>query len=179
MKFTPTWMNYLFFIGVTLMLFFLQPRPTTGTSSSAAFSFWRFLDDLVCHVPCAKRSVRCQVTDLSYTMIDWVIPLLGAGTELVPDAHGLVNLPEALPPFIIFPLNCQATLLLPNLQGFCCPLADSNSSVPGPGVDLLSRHLDCISIWDNWYWQAAGITLHLRFSTVLSEWVVDIKSSLL
>jgi hypothetical protein len=75
--------------------------------------------------------------------------LLVAGALLVDDAHGLGNLPDALPHCIIYPLCCQATLILPNPTGFCCTLADSNTGVLGPDADLKSRHLDCISICDD------------------------------
>ena len=82
-------------------------------------------------------------------MIDYEIPLLGAGALLVDDAHGLGNLPDALPHIIIHPLCCQATLILPNPHCFCCAFADSNTGVFGPDVDLTRRHLDCISIFDD------------------------------
>jgi len=104
---------------------------------------------LVCHVPFSKRPFGLQFTDSSNATIGEEIPLLGAGALSVDDAHGLGNLPDALPHFIIYPLCCQAILILPNPHGFCCPLADSNTSVLGPDVDLKSRHLDCISICDN------------------------------
>jgi hypothetical protein len=45
-------------------------------------------------------------------------------------------------------LCCQATHILPNPHGFCCPLADSNTSALGPDVDLQSQHVDVISICD-------------------------------
>ena len=79
-------------------------------------------------------------------MIDYEIPLLGAGALLVDDGHALGNLPDTLPDFIIYPLYCHATLILPNPGGFCCPLADSNTGVLGRDADLLSRHMDYISI---------------------------------
>ena len=82
-------------------------------------------------------------------MIDYAIPLLGAGALLVDDAHVLRNLPDALPHFIIYPLCCQATLMLPNPDGFCFSLAGSNTGILGPDADLKSWHLDCISIFND------------------------------
>ena len=104
---------------------------------------------LVCHVPFSKGPFGLQFTNSSNAMIDWEIPLLAAGALLVDEAHGLGNLPDALPHFIIHPLCCQATLILPNPHGICWPMADSNTGVLGPDVDLKSRHLDCISICDD------------------------------
>lgn len=77
-----------------------------------------------------------DVTGSSDATMNWEVPLLGACAYLVTDAHGLGTLPEALPHFIIFPLSCQPTLLLPNPHDFCCPLADSNNGILGPEVDF-------------------------------------------
>jgi hypothetical protein len=52
------------------------------------------------------------------------------------DVYGLCNLPDMLPHFIIYPLCCQATLNMPNPHGFGYPLADFNTSIPSPDVDL-------------------------------------------
>jgi len=111
--------------------------------------FLTIVVSLVCHVPFPKRPFTLQFTDSSNATIDKEIPLLGAGALLVDDAHGLGNLPDALPHFIIHPLCCQATLILPNPHGFCCPLADSNTGVLSPDTDLKSQRLDCISICDD------------------------------
>ena len=91
---------------------------------------------LVCHVLFPKQLFRCQICDSSNATIDWEIPSLGAGSLLVDDAHGRGNLPDALPHLIIYLLCCQATLILTNPHGFCCPLADSNTGVLGPDTDL-------------------------------------------
>jgi len=40
MKYIPTCTSFLFVVGVPLSLFFLQGRPTSTNSSSAALSFW-------------------------------------------------------------------------------------------------------------------------------------------
>jgi hypothetical protein len=74
-----------------------------------------------------------------------------------------------LPHFIIHLLCCQATLILPNPHGFCCPLADSNTGVLGLDVDLKSQYRDCISICDDRFRQSEGITLHFRFSMVVND----------
>jgi len=105
--------------------------------------------------------------------------MIGAGSLLVDDAHGLGNLPDALPHFIIHPLCCQATLILPNAHGFRCPLADSNTGVLGPGTDMKSRHLDSIRICDDRFLQSDDITLLFRFSMVVNDLVVDIECWLL
>jgi hypothetical protein len=104
---------------------------------------------LVCHVPFPKWPFALQFPDSSNAMINYEITLLGAGALVVDDAHGLGNLPDVLPHFIIHLLCCQATLILPNPHGFCCPLADSNTGVLGLDVDLKSQHRDCISICDD------------------------------
>jgi len=91
---------------------------------------------LVCHVPFPKRPSRLQITDSSNATINWKIPSLRAGASLVDDAHGLGNLPDAHPHCIIYPLCCQATIILPNAHGFCCPLADCNTGILSPDGDL-------------------------------------------
>ena len=40
MKSIPTWTNFLFLVGVSGILFFIQRRPTSEYSASAALSFW-------------------------------------------------------------------------------------------------------------------------------------------
>jgi len=150
-----------------------------GKLVSGSLEFLTIEVRLVCQVPFPKWCFRLQITDSSNATIDLEIPFLWASSLLVADAHGLGNLPDALPHFIIFPLCYQATLLLANPHGFHCPLADSNTSVLGPDVDLLSRHLDCISICNDWFWQPEGIMLHYTFSTAVNDWVVDTKCSLL
>lgn len=98
-----------------------------------------------------------------------------AGTQLDADAPALGHLPDMLPHFIIFPLCCQATHLLPNSHGFCCPLANSNTWILGPQGDCLYPHLDCIGICDDWFQQQDGIESHFGFSMVVTDWVVDLK----
>jgi hypothetical protein len=90
----------------------------------------------VCHQPFPKQSFRLQITDSNHVTMDYEIPLLGVSTLLVDDAHELGNLPDTLPHFIIYPLCCQATLLLLNRHGFCCLSADYNTGVLGPDTDL-------------------------------------------
>jgi hypothetical protein len=107
-----------------------------------------------------------------------VIPLLGASALLVDDAHGLGNVWYMLPHFIIYPLCCQATLIMPNPHGFCCPVADSNTGTLGPDVDMYSRHVDCISIWDDGFRQPEGITLYCRFSMVVNDSISKMYFSL-
>ena len=68
--------------------------------------------------------------------------MLGAGALLVAYAHALGNLPDVLLHFTIYLWCCQATPTLPNLHGFSCPFADSNTRVLGPDVDLVSQDLD-------------------------------------
>jgi hypothetical protein len=101
---------------------------------------------LVCHVPLAKRPFRGQITDLIGAGIKYEISLVGASALLVDYAHGLGNQPDALTHCIIYPLRCQATLILSNPYGVCGLLADSNTSDLGPDGDMLSRNLDCNSI---------------------------------
>jgi hypothetical protein len=72
-----------------------------------------------------------------------------AGTSPVADAQGLGNLVDILSRFIIYSLSSQATLLLPNPQGFCSQLADYNPGLLSLDMDLGSWHLDYISIYDN------------------------------
>jgi len=133
---------------------------------------------LVCHVPFPNWPFRRQITELSNATIDQEIQVLGAGVFLV-DGSELGNLPDVLSHCIICPLCSQATLILPNPHGFCCTLTDCNTGIPGPDTDWLSYHLDCITICDDWFRQLEGITLHCRLSTVVSNWVVDIKWLLL
>jgi len=134
---------------------------------------------VVCHATYSKRTFRRKITDLSNPTINFQIPLLGAGPLFVDDAHGLGNLPDALPHFMIYLLCCQATLILPNPHGFCCPLADSITGVLSPDGDLYSRNVDCISICNDQFRQREGITVHDRFSQVVNDWVVDIECFLL
>jgi len=105
--------------------------------------------------------------------------LLGASALLVADAHRLGNLPDELPHLIIFPLCCLATLLLPNPNGMCSRLADSNYGVLGPDMVLSSWHRDCIGNCNDGVQQPDGSTLHIRFSTVVIDGVVNIEFSLL
>jgi hypothetical protein len=76
---------------------------------------------LVCHELFPKRQSRLQMTDSCNATIDQAIPLLWASSFIVDDAHGLVNVPDVLPHFIIYPLCCQATFILPNPHGLRCP----------------------------------------------------------
>jgi len=76
------------------------------------------------------------MTDSSNEVIDQEIPLFGSGALLADDAQGLGNLPDVLLHIIVYRLCCQATVILPNPHGFCCPLAYSNTSIPGPDTDL-------------------------------------------
>jgi len=66
---------------------------------------------VVCHQLCRMRPCRLQNIDLINPMIDWKIPLLMAGALLDHQAHGLGNIPDAVPHFNIFLLYCQATLI--------------------------------------------------------------------
>jgi len=103
-------------------------------------------ESLACHVPFPKRHFRHQMTDLRNATIDWEILSLVAGTLLVDDSHGLGNLPDALPHFVFYPLCCQATLLLPNPHGFCCPFISkmnfSHWKTPGVSERMWSVNLD-------------------------------------
>jgi hypothetical protein len=67
---------------------------------------------------------------------------------LVDDAHGMGNLADARPHFIIYPFCCQFTHMLLNRHVFCCPLADSKTSILSPDTDFGSQQLDIIYICD-------------------------------
>jgi len=91
---------------------------------------------LVCDVRFLKWPFGCAITDGSNATIHWEIPLHGASTSLLADAHGLGNLSDALPQVIMFLLCCPATLRLWIPHGFGCTVADSNNGVHGPDVNL-------------------------------------------
>jgi len=141
---------------------------------------FRIIEDIVvCHAPFPIWKGRWKITDPSYAMIGYVIPLVRASTLFVAEAHGLGKCPDTLSHCSIYPLYCQATLLLPNRHSICCPLVDSNTWILGLDVDILSHHLDCSSIRNDWFRQSECISLHLMFRAVVNDWVVDIKYLLL
>ena len=90
---------------------------------------------VVSHVLFPKRPFECQITDSINATIDQGISLLRANALLFDVAQGLANLPEALPHFIIYPLCCQATLIMPSPHGVGWPLADPNTGVLGPDAN--------------------------------------------
>ena len=99
---------------------------------------------LVCQVPIRMQAGRREAPDSSNAMIVKDITLLGPSALYVADAHGLVNHPDTLPHFIIVQWCCQATLLLPNPHGICCPLADTNSGDIGPcGTVACAQVVEC------------------------------------
>ena len=112
----------------------------------SSLQFLSFLISLVCYLLCPMRGFRLGITVSNNTTIDKMIPSLLAGVLLVTDTHGLCYLRDMLPHFIISPLCCQATIILPNPHGFSCSLADSNRGILSPDMDLLSSNLDSITI---------------------------------
>jgi len=124
---------------------------------------------LACHVPFPKGPFICQITNSSYATIYLGIPLLRAGAWLVDDGQRWGNLPDALPHSIIYQFCCQAILILPNPHVGCSVLADSNTGILSPNVDLWSWHPDCISICNHLFRQPEGITLRFRFSLVVND----------
>jgi hypothetical protein len=90
----------------------------------------------VCNVLFQLEPCRHEISDLGYFTIDCDIQLLGAVDLIIIGTYGLWNLPHMLCRFIIFPLYCQATLLLPKPHGVSHPLADSNTSICSPDATL-------------------------------------------
>jgi len=141
--------------------------------------FLTIQDRLIGHLPFPKWPFRCQITDLSSATIDYEIPLLETGSDPVSYRAGLGNLPDVLPWLVIIPFCCRATLLLPHPHGFCWLLAHSNTCIPSLEADMLTWHLDWITICNDRFQQPEGITTNLTFSTMVNDWVVDIECSLL
>jgi len=137
--------------------------------------FLKIEDSFVSQVQLPMRPSRHQVTDSSNVTIDSDIPLRRAGTFAIAYVHGLDSVTDMLPHFIMFPLGCEVTLHLWNPHGFCCLLADSNTSVRSPDFDILRQNMDYITNCDDWFWQPEDIRLYLRFRSVATVWVVDIK----
>jgi len=129
--------------------------------------------------PTVRRIHFADVTDWRNWTIDYEIQLLRAGAFHVANAHGLGYGPDALDHFIIYPLCSQATLMMPNLHCVRCLLADSNHGIFSPEADLQYWYLDCIRLCNNWFQQPDDSTVHIRFSAVVNDWVVDIKCLLL
>ena len=178
-EYIPMWTKCVFLVRVFVNPVFPFAKANLDYLVKCCLEFLIIEDSHDCHVRFPKGPFSCQMTDSSNNMIQFEITSHGAGALLVADAHGLGTLPEVLPHIVLFLLHCQATLLLPNPNGFRCQLADSNTGILSPEEDSLSQHLDCIILCDDWFRQPEGITLQFRFATVVNDWVVGTKCWLL
>jgi len=97
---------------------------------------------LRCHGTFWKGPFTRQITDSTNPTMDQVIPLLRASALHISNGHKLVNLSDMLPCWIIYPLGCPATLILPNPHGFYYQL-------PGTKPAFLAQTLTCtVCIWN-------------------------------
>ena len=178
MRYIPTWINFLFLVGVWLILFLLRWRPTSTNLSGSPQSFWpsrRVLSAMdQFHSGHLGAISLNRVTQRSIMRFHCFGPARSwCWCSLTGQS------PRRNTSFYHFSVVSSSHLSPANPHGFCHPLADSNTSIHGPDVDSYSWHLDCISISDDWLQPQEGISLHSRLSMVVNDWVVDIEWLLL